>query len=419
MKQIMTDAPAHNSPSQPPAATATVADVMRPPLTMAGQYDHVAAATYLMKHTGTTALMVANTQTGQPAGIITQADITRAIADGTDPNNIRIYAAMITRPAVTTTTSLRDAATIMTASHLRHLPVAGDAGLLGVIDITDLCHALTGTGQRMTATRSQIRTEQPAPAVMRQTFARPIMPDLRGAARPTPGNYERAYRRRLRARLFGPACHVVSVPTVRFPRQNGVGGPHICAGPPFAGNLAHSREEICGNGRRDGVDRQLAAGRGPRRCISVRGEPLTGDDLHVDRGCELVGVLQAAPRRPTKDRVGHGARLSPDRRTRDGSRPPLRSNMGSGTTATVRSRAICCAMRDVLNLGTYWAQRAAEGRPRPVPAGRVIAIDHILGIRVAASDDQVRVQMRTSTPAWATMHRVTRRCSSVGRAAVL
>jgi CBS domain-containing protein len=43
------------------------------------QHDHVAAAAYLMKHTGTTALIVTNAQTGQPAGIITDADIARAI----------------------------------------------------------------------------------------------------------------------------------------------------------------------------------------------------------------------------------------------------------------------------------------------------------------------------------------------------
>jgi CBS domain-containing protein len=116
---------------------------MRPPLTTAGQYDHVAAAAYLMKHTGTTALMVMNEQTGQPAGIITQADVARTIADGKNLNDVRVYAAMISRPAISTTTSLRDAAEIMTAKHLRHLPVAGDAGLLGVIDVTDVCRALS------------------------------------------------------------------------------------------------------------------------------------------------------------------------------------------------------------------------------------------------------------------------------------
>ena len=120
-----------------------ITGVMRPPLTTAGQYDHVAAAAYLMKHTGTTALMVMNEQTGQPAGIITQADVARTIADGKDPNDVRVHAAMISRPAISTTTSLPDAAEIMTAKHFRHLPVAGDAGLLGVIDVTDVCLALS------------------------------------------------------------------------------------------------------------------------------------------------------------------------------------------------------------------------------------------------------------------------------------
>jgi CBS domain-containing protein len=42
----------------------------------------VAAAAYLMKHAGTTALIVVDAQTGQPAGIITEADVAHAIADG-------------------------------------------------------------------------------------------------------------------------------------------------------------------------------------------------------------------------------------------------------------------------------------------------------------------------------------------------
>ena len=143
MKQITNNAPARKSPRHPRAAAATITDIMRPPLTTAGQYDHVAAAAYLMKHAGTTALMVTDAQTGQPTGIITQADFARAIANGKDLNDTRVHAVTITRPAVTTTTSIRDAAAIMTARHLRHLPVAGAAGLLGVIDITDVCRALS------------------------------------------------------------------------------------------------------------------------------------------------------------------------------------------------------------------------------------------------------------------------------------
>ena len=50
---------------------------------------------------------------------------------------------MTTRPTViNTTTNVRDAAKVMTSGHFRHLPVIGDAGLVGIVDITDVCLAL-------------------------------------------------------------------------------------------------------------------------------------------------------------------------------------------------------------------------------------------------------------------------------------
>ena len=147
MKPATTSAPAQKSPFHPRAATATVTDLLRPPLTAAGQYDHVAAAAYLMKHAGTTALMVVGARTGQPVGIITQADVARATAAGKDLNDIRVHAVMTTRPAITTTTSIRDAATIMTTRRYRHRPVTGDTGLLGLIDITDVCQELSNTAE--------------------------------------------------------------------------------------------------------------------------------------------------------------------------------------------------------------------------------------------------------------------------------
>ena len=138
----MTNAFAQHS-SQVPPAPATVANVMRPPVTTVEQAAHVAAAAYLMKHAGATALMVLDAQTGQPIGIITQADIARAVADGKDVNSVRIDDLMTTRPTViSTTTSVRDAANVMTSGHFRHLPVVGDAGLAGIVDITDVCRAL-------------------------------------------------------------------------------------------------------------------------------------------------------------------------------------------------------------------------------------------------------------------------------------
>ena len=128
------------------AAPVTAADVMRPALTTVEPQAHVAAAAYLMKHAGATALMVLDAQTDQPAGIITEADVNRAVAVGKDVNSARIYELMTTRPAViTTTTSVRDAARVMTSSHFRHLPVVGDAGLVGIVDITDVCRVLLET----------------------------------------------------------------------------------------------------------------------------------------------------------------------------------------------------------------------------------------------------------------------------------
>jgi CBS domain-containing protein len=147
MEQTTTGVAAQKSPFRPRAAAATVADIMRPPLTTVGLHDHVAAAAYLMKHAGTTALLVLDAQTGQPAGLITETDIDHVIADGKDVNNVRVNAAITTRPAIITTTSIRDAAKIMTARHYRHLPVTSDDGLLGVIDITDVCRALNGADQ--------------------------------------------------------------------------------------------------------------------------------------------------------------------------------------------------------------------------------------------------------------------------------
>ena len=93
------------------------------------------------------ALIVIDAQSGQPVGLITEADVAHAIADGKDINDVWVGAVMTTRPAVATTASVRDAAKIMTASHFRHLPVAGDDGLLGVADIIDVCRALINAGE--------------------------------------------------------------------------------------------------------------------------------------------------------------------------------------------------------------------------------------------------------------------------------
>jgi CBS domain-containing protein len=131
------------SAQQPVPSTATVADIMHPPVTTVEQNDHVGAAAYLMKRADATALIVTQAQTGEPVGIITEADISHAVADGKNPNDVRIYQLMTVDPTVVSAAaSIRDAAKVMTSGRFRHLPVMGDVGLVGIVDITDVCSAL-------------------------------------------------------------------------------------------------------------------------------------------------------------------------------------------------------------------------------------------------------------------------------------
>ncbi|HUK67668.1 MAG TPA: CBS domain-containing protein [Streptosporangiaceae bacterium] len=135
-----------HEPSAPPRAPVNVGDVMEPPLTTVDQNDHLAAAAYLMKHAGATALVVLDGhETNRPVGIITEADIVHTVADGKDVNDVRIHDLMTRSPTVVErTTSIRDAAETMVAGHFRHLPVVGSTGLAGVVDIRDICRALLG-----------------------------------------------------------------------------------------------------------------------------------------------------------------------------------------------------------------------------------------------------------------------------------
>jgi len=139
---------AGNSAREPSAqeASATVGDVMERPLTMVDLNDHVAAAAYLMRHAGATALVVVDGETNRPLGIITEADIVHTVADGKDVNEVRIRDLMTTSPTVIkATTSVRDAAEMMVAGHFRHLPVIDDkSAVSGIVDIRDVCRALLG-----------------------------------------------------------------------------------------------------------------------------------------------------------------------------------------------------------------------------------------------------------------------------------
>ena len=139
----MSEAPVQQPSFQAQHVMAAVADIMRSPVTTVQQNDHAAAATYLMKHASASALVVLDSQAGKPIGIITEADIAHAVADGKDMNEVRIRQLMNTSPPfIGPMTSIHDAARAMTSGRFRHLPVTGDAGAIGMVDITDVCQAL-------------------------------------------------------------------------------------------------------------------------------------------------------------------------------------------------------------------------------------------------------------------------------------
>jgi hypothetical protein len=96
-----------------------------------------------MKHAGASAFMVLHAYTGQLIGIITEKDIAHPVADDKDLEQTRIHDLMTARPTlINPTTSIPDAATLMSRGHFRHLPASGDTGLIGTLDITDVCRAL-------------------------------------------------------------------------------------------------------------------------------------------------------------------------------------------------------------------------------------------------------------------------------------
>jgi CBS domain-containing protein len=126
--------------------SSTVADVMRPAVTTVDRNDHLAAAAYLMKRAGSSALVILDDETNKPLGLVTEADIVHAIGDGKSVNNIRIYNLMTADPTViSANTTVRDAAETMLNGHFRHLPVVDDSGLIGMVDIVDVCRALLGS----------------------------------------------------------------------------------------------------------------------------------------------------------------------------------------------------------------------------------------------------------------------------------
>jgi CBS domain-containing protein len=144
--------PAANPPDGPartaPPGQVTVEQVMRPPVTTVEPTAHLAGAAYLMKRDGGTALIVTTDDASRrPVAIITDADISQAVADGRDLAETRIRQVVDGEPlTVDVDTGVRDAAELMLSRSIHHLPVLREGRLVGLVDIADVCRALLVAG---------------------------------------------------------------------------------------------------------------------------------------------------------------------------------------------------------------------------------------------------------------------------------
>jgi CBS domain-containing protein len=117
---------------------------MRPATTSVETSAHLAAAAYLMKRSGDTALVV-TTDDGEhrPVAIVTDTDIAQAVADGRDVEETRITDLGSTPPVtVEAGTPVVEAARTMLLLRIQHLPVVEGGRLVGIIDMSDACRSL-------------------------------------------------------------------------------------------------------------------------------------------------------------------------------------------------------------------------------------------------------------------------------------
>jgi CBS domain-containing protein len=110
--------------------------------------SHLASAAFLMKRAHDSALVVTSGDGRVPIAVITDADVSQAVADGRDLNETRINQLHLDRPAVVSPgTSVADAAEQMLQQSLMHLPVVDDGRLVGLVDMAAVCRALLQQGR--------------------------------------------------------------------------------------------------------------------------------------------------------------------------------------------------------------------------------------------------------------------------------
>ncbi|WP_236826911.1 MULTISPECIES: cyclic nucleotide-binding/CBS domain-containing protein [unclassified Blastococcus] len=106
------------------------------------------AAASRMARAGAGALVVDDGAAGRgPVAVVTDADVTRAVADGLDPAGTRIDQLGLARvEPLTAGTPVEEAARRMVAEQRQELPVRDGEQVVGVVELLAVCDALLGAG---------------------------------------------------------------------------------------------------------------------------------------------------------------------------------------------------------------------------------------------------------------------------------
>jgi CBS domain-containing protein len=125
-----------------------VSAFMRSATTTIEPDSHVASAAFLMKRAHDSALVVTSGDGRVPVAVITDADVSQAVADGRDLNDTRINQLHLGQPAVISPgTSVAEAADQMLQLSVTALPVVDHGRLVGLVDMTAVCRALLEQGR--------------------------------------------------------------------------------------------------------------------------------------------------------------------------------------------------------------------------------------------------------------------------------
>jgi CBS domain-containing protein len=122
-----------------------VVEVMTPASVTDGPDQTIRAAAARMWEQQTGSLLVIDDQ--RLIGIVTERDLLRAVGQGKDVDGTTVGDVMsISLLTVGPETSVHDAARLMAANWIRHLPVLADEQVVGIVSLRDLAAVLAALG---------------------------------------------------------------------------------------------------------------------------------------------------------------------------------------------------------------------------------------------------------------------------------